>query len=132
MLIGCCLVISSLAIAENQAKASYGLFLSPKSCLLSEKEKTCDLSLNISWKTPDSGNYCLYYSAENSTGLNNTIKCWIAKEKGEIELTISQSEALSFELRSQGAHKLIYTTEFQLFRKTARVRRKRRNPWSFY
>ncbi len=122
-----CLFISAFATAENQVMVNYGLFLSPKSCLLSDKEETCDLNLNIHWETPEIDSYCLYYK-----GVNTAIKCWVEMDKGAIQLPISRSEPLNFELRRKNNQKIIYTTKFKLLRKTARVRHKRRNPWSFY
>jgi len=115
------------SIAENDKTSDYGLFLSPESCFLANKAKQCELQLSIHWKTTNLGNYCLY------NNLNEiAIDCWDNQKDASKIIMLTLEKDLVFELRDQKTGMTIFSTPLKLYKKISKLRRKRRNPWSFY
>jgi hypothetical protein len=114
-------------IAEENKTSGYGLFLSPESCLLLDKAKQCDMQVNINWKVPKPGSFCLY------SHLNEiAIACWKNQTHASKEIMLTLENDVIFELRDQETGQMIFRKPLKLYKKISSLRRKRRNPWSFY
>lgn len=127
LLVVLAIIFSGKLIAKDNDTPDYGLFLSPESCLLLDKSKQCEVSVNINWKVRQSGNYCLYNNL-NDVALN----CWENENHAFITILLTMEKDLTFELRQQNNNKILFKTSLKVYRKISNVRRKRRNPWSFY
>ncbi len=113
--------------AEENEMSGYGLFLSPESCFLLGKAKECDILVNIKWRVAKSGSYCLY---NNLSAV--AIDCWSNQKHARKEMMLSMENEVVFELRHQTTSEVIYQTPLKIYKKISKLRRKRRNPWSFY
>jgi len=113
--------------AQNDKIAEYGLTLSPEKCLLLNQAKECAIVVKVGWKTKINGDYCLY---NNLSDLS--ITCWENNQQAEKEFLLSFSKDLQFELRHKKNNQVVFTATLKLYKKTSNLRRKRRNPWSFY
>ena len=113
--------------SEDYGMADYGLFLSPESCFLLNNDKECDIVVTIKWKISKKGDYCLY-SLLNKIPLG----CWKNQKKATKETLITFKQDINFELRDQKTGKIFFRTSLKLYKKITNLRRKRRNPWSFY
>lgn len=118
--------IGNLSAEENKS-SDYGLFLSPESCFLLGKSKECDILVSINWKVITLGSYCLY---NNQSPI--AIDCWIDQKQANKTVMLILKKDVIFELRDQRTDKLIFQTSLKLYKKISSLRRKRRNPWSFY
>lgn len=113
--------------AKNFEMPDYGLYLSPESCVILNNTKQCEVIVSIQWKVTNSGNYCLYTSQQNTP-----IECWQEQNQATKELLIIVEQDIHFELRQQVNNIVIYKKSLKMYRKVTNLRRKRRNPWSFY
>ena len=113
--------------AEDNKSSVYGLFLSPESCFLLGKSKECDILLSVNWKVSTQGSYCLY---NNQSPI--AIDCWLNQKQANKKMMLVLRKDVVFELRDQKTDKLIFQTSLKLYKKISSLRRKRRNPWSFY
>jgi len=118
--------IGKLTAEEGQSSV-YGLFLSPENCFLLGKSKECDILVSIIWKVSKSGSYCLY---NNQSSI--AIDCWNNRKQASKEIMLILEKDVVFELRDRKANKIIFKTSLKLYKKVSSLRRKRRNPWSFY
>ncbi len=114
-------------IAEENKTSGYGLFLSPESCLLLGKAKQCDIQVSIHWKVSEPGSFCLYNYRSKMT-----IACWKNQTHASKVIMLTLEKDAIFELRDQKTDQLIFQKSLKLYKKTSNLRRKRRNPWSFY
>ena len=113
--------------AEEHKMSGYGLFLSPESCFLLGKEKECDILVKVNWIVAKSASYCLY---NNLSAV--AIDCWSNQKHASKEIMLTMENDVIFELRDQSTSKVIFQTPLKLYKKISKLRRKRRNPWSFY
>lgn len=113
--------------AENDKTSDYGLFLSPESCFLANQTKQCELQISIHWKTTNPGNYCLYNNLSEVA-----MACWDNRKDASKEFMLTLEKDIVLELRDQITGMTIFNTPLKLYKKISKLRRKRRNPWSFY
>lgn len=114
-------------VAKNYETSDYGLFLSPESCFLLDKINECDIVVTIAWEVLQKGNYCLYNHLNK-----NPINCWKDKKQATTKIELKLKQDIYFELRYQESDKIIFNTSLKLYKKMKQLKRKRRNPWSFY
>jgi len=117
----------SLLSAKEVETNSSGLFLSPESCFLLKYEKSCDLVVKISWRTEEENEYCLYQNKNNSP-----IQCWKKSNHATVDLMINFEENVLFELRAAQTQEIVFSQILKFYRKVSNLKRRRRNPWSFY
>jgi len=114
-------------VAKNYNMPEYGLTLSPKKCLLLNQAEKCEMLVTINWKVKIQGDYCLYNNLSEFS-----IVCWEKTQQANKKLLLLFSKDLYFELRDKKTNQVIFTAPLKLYKKTSNLRRKRRNPWSFY
>jgi len=107
--------------------AGHGIVLSPENCFILDDTRECLTSVEILWRTERTGTYCLFVS-----GKPTPINCWANSNLGQLEHSIDIEQDIEFELREKLSNLLIYKAKLKLFKKVKKLRKKRRNPWSFY
>ena len=127
MIITLLVLTASRISAENQTRSVYGLFLSPENCILLETKKECEIKLEVGWQTLVADDYCLYISLDKTP-----IICWQNESNNTTKIGILLQADLKLELRKQSNHRLIYSSDLKLYKQVSHLRKKRRNPWSFY
>ncbi len=126
LIILCFVNVGSLSANDHEI-SEYGLFLSPKSCFLKNKNKNCEVVITVNWNNKQPGDYCLYNNLKSAP-----IACWKNESRATKEVFVTIQQDIYFELREQITRKLIFKTPLKLYKKVSSLRRKRRNPWSFY
>jgi len=102
--------------------------ITPRICILSEDIDECEESVQLEWKADTERSLCLYESASSTP-----IQCWQNQQQGNIQLPLSVSETVEFELRDYNDSLLVLAkTEFKVMHDKKKYRRSRRNPWSFF
>jgi len=114
-------------IAENRNNSVYGLFLSPEKCLLLEASSNCDILVTISWQLANKENVCLYHHLSTKP-----LGCWKDEKQATTSIYLKLKKDLEFELRLTDTNKTIFSSPLKIYKKITKLRRKRRNPWSFY
>lgn len=122
----CLLVNHASAAVDSDKNKQLGLTLSPKSCVL-EDAKTCDLPIDVWWWLQDQQNVCLFITPSDLQ-----LACWQNAQTQKSQFYLQLDRSTLFELRREDDNKLIYSEPFTVFKKVKRLRRQRRNPWSFY
>ncbi len=113
--------------ADTQDAIDYGLFLSPKNCYSVKKSEECELLVTIDWRTEIKGNYCLYYNLDLVP-----MHCWQDQQQAQKKFFLIVSKDVNFELRNKDTRKILFKNTVKVYKKVSHLRRKRRNPWSFY
>jgi len=121
------IIMTGELCAKDDEMTEYGLTLSPEKCLLLNKAKECDIVVNVNWKTKTKGDYCLY---NNLSVL--PITCWENDQQAKKDFLLSFTKNIHFELRHKKNNNVVFMATLKLYKKTSNLRRKRRNPWSFY
>ena len=107
--------------------AGHGIVISPENCFILDDNKECQITVEILWRTERAGAYCLFVSSKPSP-----INCWANSSLGQLEHSVDIEQDIEFELREKLSNLLIYKAKLKLFKKIRKLRKKRRNPWSFY
>jgi len=113
--------------AEDRKELEQGLFLSPENCFLLNDSEKCDIKIKIHWQLQEKNNVCLFKNQETTH-----IQCWKDQSHASIDLFLSVKKDVLFELRSVSTGKVLFTTPLKIYKEVSKLRRKRRNPWSFY
>ena len=121
------IMMFSQVMAEDGKEIEQGLFLSPENCFLLNNSEICELNIKINWHLNKKSNVCLYKNKENTH-----IQCWRDQNKGSIEVFLNVDKEVLFELRSSTIGNILFTTPLKIYKEVSKLRRKRRNPWSFY
>jgi len=121
------IMMFSQLMAEDGKELEHGLFLSPENCFLLNDSQKCDLNIKVRWHLDKKSNVCLYKNQEIVH-----IQCWKDQSNASIVLFLSVEKDVLFELRSVSGGKTLFTAPLKIYKEVSKLRRKRRNPWSFY
>ncbi|OUS25420.1 hypothetical protein A9Q98_12470 [Thalassotalea sp. 42_200_T64] len=94
--------------------------LSPKQCIALHQGKKCYVDIELQWRTPDKGDYCLFSSQQRSP-----LTCWQQDDKGEFKKEIVANQNVIFILRAHDSNKPIATVELEMawvYKKNSRSR----------
>lgn len=116
-----------IEICQSAEILDYGLLLSPDSCLVIKDSKECQIPITIRWRTQSTNDYCLFEKDQKLP-----IKCWQDSQLGEHIYQVLSDQDFKVELREQGKTSVIYSADFEIYRKVKTLKKRRRNPWSFY
>ena len=122
-----CLLFVNQGISSDELNEPVGLFLKPKSCVVEEKDKSCEASIQVEWRLKSKRSVCLTNDSQP-----RALACWQNKSFNVENFTIDINSNTRFYLRDQITNEIIYSTPFNLYLKLVKYRKKRRNPWSFY
>ncbi|KGJ92449.1 DUF3019 domain-containing protein [Thalassotalea sp. ND16A] len=96
------------------------LKLSPKQCIALHQGKKCYVDIELQWRTPEIGDYCLFSSQQRSP-----LTCWQQDDKGEFKKEIVANQNVIFILKAHGSNKSIATVELEMawvYKKNSRSR----------
>ena len=109
------------------AESGYGLTASPEKCFVLENTEECEISVKLDWRIKIKGDYCLYL-----TGQPSPLNCWKATNQGSFEYLLITNTDTQFEIRSTLENPPIYIAQVKIFKQIKQLKKRRRNPWSFY
>ena len=102
------------------------LLLSPESCYLKNEQSSCKINITASWKLTSPDNYCLFISTRDEP-----LKCWNNKNQGKLTAKLEVNNSVRFLLKRNDGP-LMFEKRLIIYRQIKNLRKKRRNPWSFY
>ncbi len=120
------LVWSDCQMATVQELDEFGMLLSPENCFLTKSQQICSIDITASWRLESSSDYCLFVSTQEAP-----LKCWINQKSGKITAHFKVNESVKFILKASDGP-FILEKRLTLYRQVKNLRKKRRNPWSFY
>lgn len=123
-LLGLLLLNSPLQLA---AISGYGLTASPEKCFQLEETEECQVSVKFQWISESKSSYCLFL-----TGQASPLNCWKESSHGTFEYLLVSNTDSQFELRSSQNNQPSYQAEVRIFKQVKQLKKRRRNPWSFY
>jgi hypothetical protein len=120
------LVWSGCQMATVQKLEEFGMVLSPENCFLTKSQQICSIDITASWYLESPNDYCLFVSTQTAP-----LKCWINQKSGKITAHFEVNESVKFTLKAADGP-FILEKRLTLYRQVKNLRKKRRNPWSFY
>jgi hypothetical protein len=108
-------------------RPSTSLELTPKLCVLSNKEPVCNSRIDIKWAREQPLLLCLFEKA-----LASPLRCWQEQTQGEFQYQVNTDHSLTFQLRKQQDDTLLASEIYQVIRAQAQYRQRRRKPWNFF
>ncbi|QQD18175.1 DUF3019 domain-containing protein [Spongiibacter nanhainus] len=118
---------SSAAVQAQNAVPGITFAITPRLCVLAEKESACEDKLEISWLSREPRSVCLYRSDKTLP-----LRCWEDEFGGRHRFALSIADNVMFSLREIDHDQLVASAEFEVIRDQPEYRRRRRNPWSFF
>jgi Protein of unknown function (DUF3019) len=123
-LLGLLFLITPIQLA---AEPGYGLTVSPEKCFVLEVTDECEIAIKLEWRVETKSSYCLYLAGEVKP-----LNCWKENNQGSFEYLLITNTDTQFELRSIHIDHPTYQTKVRIFKQIKRLKKRRRNPWSFY
>lgn len=117
---------SAPALAQS-ALPGITFAITPRLCVLAEKETACEDKLEISWIAAEPRSVCLYRNDKTLP-----LRCWEDEFGGRHRFALSIADNVVFSLREIDRDQLVASAEFEVVRDQPEYRRRRRNPWSFF
>ncbi len=122
----CGLLLLSVS-TQLSAQQGHGLVVSPEKCILLSDRKTCEIQVKLFWKAEQLDDYCLFRSDQIKP-----LKCWQNQRAGQLEYLVIAEADLSFQLKTTQDGRIQHSAQLKLFKQAKRLKKRRRNPWSFY
>lgn len=128
LLMSCVSWVNPSYANEGPNESVNGLFLNPKSCVITKRHPYCDQKISVFWSLEKPLNVCLFLTPQNKQGL---AACSSDRIIHNTTVWLNTQEDVAFELRVNNSDDVLYSELFKVYRAVL-TRRKRRNPWSFY
>jgi len=93
-----CLVFFSQVTQAAPGTTQSLMSVKPKQCVAMKQGNACFVVVEVKWKLPRSGQYCLYSSQQKQA-----IECWSGQTQGRIELDVEARDNVSFVIRAKNA-----------------------------
>ncbi len=111
----------------DERSPSIEFSIKPRLCVLSEGEDVCENLLEISWSAQEPKSVCLFQSDKTLP-----LRCWEDEISGKHSFSLSIANNIQFDLREIDKNLLLVSREFEVVQSSDNLRRRRRNPWSFF
>ncbi len=83
--------------------------------------------IDVQWRLNQPADVCLFITSQEQY-----LACWQNLLVRQQTFYIGVDHDIAFELRNKTSGEVIFSEPFKVYKKVAKFRRKRRNPWSFY
>lgn len=117
------LLLQSFA-AANAEDAT--LYVTPRLCVLDKTQEECRVAVNVRWSSIAPQSVCLYQG-----GVVAPLECWRQARHGELSVNVETGTNVRFELRDLEHQQLVADDTLRVVQEKE-LRRRRRNPWTFF
>jgi Protein of unknown function (DUF3019) len=130
--IACLLVaLSGLCVPGFAASAVPGdevkLQISPRICVLTDKDRQCEIPVHAQWKSTHEESLCLVIVTHPDVK-----RCWEHFSAGTYTVELTFTDDLTFQLQDVSMQRVLASEVLQVIREAIRYRHKRRQPWSIF
>jgi hypothetical protein len=113
--------------AIDPADADIKLEISPRVCVLTGKDKPCEIPVRAQWKAPREESLCLVIVARPDVK-----RCWEKFAEGTYTMDLTFTDDLTFQLQDVSLQRVFASEVLRVIREAIRFRHKRRQPWNIF
>ncbi|QQX82453.1 DUF3019 domain-containing protein [Shewanella sp. KX20019] len=123
-----CSFLSGYAVAEDIEQLTASLSLSPKICITSEDEETCNTEVVLKWELLQERSICILSDYKE-------LKKWCNSSPSinSLAINISTDKDIQFVMIDKDTHETLAGVKLKVTQASSpQVRRRYRNPWSLF
>lgn len=121
LLITLVLLLSALALAEDQAGDDMRLTVKPVLCITDNRNPSCDMSLLVVWQSGETGYYCLFNDFTEAP-----VRCWSEELAGRLSEDRIVRENFSYWMTGSDADSRLAEFTVEVLHMDSDDRRRRR------
>jgi hypothetical protein len=103
------------------------LEISPRICLLTEKNKQCEIPVRAQWRSEHEESLCLVIVARPDVK-----HCWERFSAGNYTIELTFTDDTTFELRDVSLQHVFASEVLRVIREAIHYRHRRRQPWNIF
>ncbi len=103
------LVLTYAAVADEAASAAAQLQLKPQRCVALHQGQMCYQSVQLFWRAPQAGHYCLYQQSAETP-----IHCWQNVAAGQFQYEFASDTSLDLQLVNVQDNKILATATLEV------------------
>jgi hypothetical protein len=118
LLLTCSLLTIACVQVANANETT--LHLNPPQCVAIHQGQTCYVDIELQWRAPSIGKYCLFSSQQSEP-----LRCWMQSDQGQFEREIVAQRNVVFFLRKEKNNDVLATRELEMawvYKKSAKAR----------
>ena len=115
------------AAASVPADEDIKLKISPRICVLTDKDRQCEIPVHAQWKSAHEESLCLVIVSRPDIK-----RCWEHFSQGTYTVELTFTEDLIFQLQDVSLQRVLASEVLQVIREAMRYRHKRRQPWNIF
>lgn len=81
----------------------------PRKCVALKQGNTCYQDIDVFWRTPAAGHYCLYLQTRDSP-----LECWQDSRQGKYEFEFAEAASANLLLRDEKNNRLVEQIEIEV------------------
>jgi len=122
------LCVSELAgSATGPADEDIKLQISPRICVLTGRDRQCEIPVRAQWQAAHEESLCLVIVAHPDVK-----QCWEHFSQGTYTVELTFTDDLTFQLQDVSLQHVLASEVLQVIREAIRYRHKRRQPWNIF